>query len=126
MSALRPGDQVPHFDVRDAGGTRVSYGSIWQRKHLVLAVLPAGTAARYASELTQAIQSDSGGDVEVVVTSDEVDGVERPGVLVADRWGEVMFAAGGDRVSALPAPGEIADWVRYVRVKCPECEGESR
>jgi hypothetical protein len=126
VSALRPGDQVPHFDVRDAGGTRVSYGSIWQRRHLVLAVLPAGAGAGYASELRLAMQSDGGDDVEVIVTSDEVDGVERPGVLVADRWGEVVFAAAGDRVSALPAPGEIAEWVRYVRAKCPECEGESR
>ena len=126
MKALRPGDQVPHFDVRDADGTRVSYGSIWQRKHLVLAVLPAGAGAPYASELTRAMQSDVRADVEVVVTSDEVDGVERPGVLVADRWGEVMFAAAGDGVAALPAPGEIAEWVRYVRTKCPECEGESR
>jgi hypothetical protein len=126
MGALRPGDQVPHFDVRGEDRTRISYGSIWQRKHLVLVVLPAGAGARYASELTDAVQSDGGGDVEVIVTSDQVDGVERPGVLVADRWGEVMFAGGGGGVSALPAPGEIADWVRYVRMKCPECEGESR
>ena len=126
MSALRPGDQVPHFDVRGEDGTRISYGSIWQRKHLVLAVLPAGAGARYASELTHTMQSDGGGDVAVIVTSEDVDGVARPGVLVADRWGEVMFSAAGDRVSALPAPGEIAEWVRYVRMKCPECEGESR
>jgi hypothetical protein len=45
---------------------------------------------------------------------------------VADRWGEIVYIAGGVQVAELPSPHELADWVSYVQHRCPECEGEAK
>ena len=37
---LQPHDLLPHFEVADLGGEHVRYSSIWQRKNLVLVMLP--------------------------------------------------------------------------------------
>lgn len=126
VEMLRRGDQVPHFDVKTVDGARVSYASdIWQRRHLVLVVLPDGAPAP-GDALAPSLQEDGADDVEVVVTRDRVGGVAAPGVLVADRWGEIVFATASEGVPGLPDASDIAEWVGYVRMKCPECEGEAR
>jgi hypothetical protein len=52
--------------------------------------------------------------------------VPSPGVVVADRWGEVYYVQEADRAAALPPPAELIDWLRFVRDECPECQGETR
>jgi hypothetical protein len=52
--------------------------------------------------------------------------IGRPGVLIADRWGEVVFSDEAPDVGALPTSQELLDWLTFVRNRCPECEGESR
>ena len=37
---LQPHDLLPHFEAAGLGGERVLYSSIWQRKNLVLVMLP--------------------------------------------------------------------------------------
>jgi hypothetical protein len=44
-------------------------------------------------------------------------------LLIADEWGEVYHAAGAGLAHELPAPGEIEEWVRFIAIQCPECEG---
>ena len=44
-------------------------------------------------------------------------------VAVADEWGEVYFAGIAGAEHKFPAPVEIAAWVRFIAIQCPECEG---
>jgi hypothetical protein len=120
--SLQRGHSVPFFDVEAADGTRRSYRDLWQRRTLLLvSVAPPGSdAAQLAARLRERV----GGDAEVIVTADAVEGLPRPGALVADRWGEIFHVAPAE-------PGtldvvDLADWVRFVQSKCPECEGEAR
>lgn len=124
---LARGDQVPHFDVQTAGG-RLRYADLWQRRNLVLVALPRVAPPdirRYGDAVTAALHDVSRADTEIVITPDRVAGIRAAGVLVADRWGEIHFAAEGENLADLPAPGALADWLSYVRNQCPECQGEA-
>lgn len=63
------------------------------------------------------------GSLRVVRDSDGVVASGRAVVVIADEWGEVfavMDAAEGHR---LPSLDEIGEWVRFLAIQCPECEG---
>jgi peroxiredoxin len=51
--------------------------------------------------------------------------VRAPAVVIADQWGQVheRNPAGDDH--RFPAPAELVDWLRFLAVRCPECEGEA-
>ena len=124
MAMLQPRESVPHFEVAGTDGQPVRYASIWQRKNLVLVRLPepmTGDAEEYAAQLTARLPEITVQDAECVITRDEVPGMPAPGALVADRWGEVHFVQAGR-----PPVAELIEWLQYLQVKCPECEGESR
>lgn len=55
----------------------------------------------------------------VRVSSDQLPIVE-PGVLIADEWGEVFFQSKHEH--DFPVPQEVAEWVRFIAIQCPECE----
>jgi hypothetical protein len=44
-------------------------------------------------------------------------------VVITDEWGEVYFVADAGAGHDLPTLAEIADWVRFLAIQCPECEG---
>jgi hypothetical protein len=44
-------------------------------------------------------------------------------VIIADEWGEVYFASEPEGVHGPVAPDEVAEWVQYIAIQCPECEG---
>lgn len=48
-----------------------------------------------------------------------------PAVVVADQWGQVhdLHEAGEDH--RFPEPDAIVAWLRYLAIRCPECEGEA-
>ena len=46
-------------------------------------------------------------------------------VVVADPWGEVRFRHDTGAAHDLPEPAALVDWVRFVAIQCPECEGEA-
>ena len=120
---------VPHFDVTDVHGRAVTYGSVWQRRNLVLVTLPSAeseAATRYVSALTSRQEELARHDAECVVTRDAVDGLPPPGTLVADRWGEIAHVKAADDVAALPPVEELLDWLQYLQNRCPECEGEAK
>jgi hypothetical protein len=123
------GDRVRHFEVDDVDGTRVQYAAIWQRQHLLLVSLrDAATpdAKAFRAALADRAADIAAYDARLVVTTDPIDDVPRPGVVVADRWGEIAFTAGAASVADLPPVDELVEWVRFVQCACPECEGEVR
>ena len=126
---LHTHSQVPMFAARNRIDDRVvDYRELWQRKQLVLVSLAANddTRTAYTKSLLAKMPALTLADTVLVVTSDAVPGVPQPGVVVADRWGEVRFVADGSRATDLPESNVLADWVASIGMECPECEGETR
>ena len=128
---LERGDRLPHFAVTTVDGSRVDYSQIWQRRNLVLVCLPVeetttGVVQSYVAALADRVRELAEDDTEFVVTSESVAGVPSPGVVVADRWGEIYFVAASPSAQNLPSRDEVLEWVRYVQHECPECQGEAR
>jgi hypothetical protein len=123
---LKPGDLLPHFIVTDLDGRKVDYSSsIWQRKQLVLVMLPddGPSSHSYAQQLIGRAHDD---ETAWLVTRDRIAGLPTPGAIVADRWGEVIHVAYAPGAADLPPPDELVEWADYVQHRCPECEGEAR
>ena len=126
---LHTGELVPHFTVRTIDGDAVEYSAIWQHRNMVLVTLPPEEAdpGRDYADAVVARRSELGHENAVgIVTHDAVPGVPSPGVLVADRWGEIAFIAGADRPADLPSIDELMQWLHYVQIRCAECEGEAK
>lgn len=126
--SLDRGQLMPMFTTHDevTGGV-VHYQDVWQRRNLVLAVIPPGghERERYARELLSAraaVEADEG----VLVISAGIAGLPGLAAVVADRWGEVYFVSQPARLPDLPHSDELLDWLRFVRNECPECQGEVR
>lgn len=53
-------------------------------------------------------------------------GVEPGSMVVSDQWGEVFHVyPGAADTHDLPAPDELAEWLRFMAIQCPECQGEA-
>jgi hypothetical protein len=127
---LQAGEMLPMFVVANRlDGKRVDYRDIWQRNHIVLISAPDDdrTVDDYVGSIrtgeTTALQEP---DTAVVLTSEPIAGVPTPGLVIADRWGEVRYVAAASRAAALPPPEAVAEWLHSLRTECPECEGETR
>jgi hypothetical protein len=127
---LQRGDQVPHFAVTTIGGSRVEYSRIWQRRNLVLMRVPDEPSLEpfqeYAAQLAARVREVAGDDTECVITSDSIPRTPAPGVVLADRWGEIYFSAASSTVEGLPRHGEVLECIRSIQHECPECQGEAR
>lgn len=125
---IRPHDLMPMFTANNADGTHVRYDDIWQRRNLLLVSLPNDdpTGATYATTLGVLEPDLAAYDAALIITTTRIEGVPSPGVVVADRWGEVYYVQEADRAAALPPPAELVEWLRFVRNECPECQGETR
>jgi hypothetical protein len=126
---LQRGVSVPHFEVTSLEGEPFRYSTIWQHKNLLLVTIPtldSESSSAYALDVTARVRKLGDEDVECVITQDRVPGVSGPAVVVADRWGEIVFAVEKSDVAELPAPQELMEWLNYMRNQCPECEGEAR
>ena len=127
MKTLQPGDLVPHFDVQPVHGGVFHYSVVWQQRNLVLVTMPAaGNDGGYVSDLLALQPEFNNRQTACVVTREGVAWLPAPGVLVADRWGEIVHIAVPISVADLPTPGELLDWIEYLENRCPECEGEAR
>ncbi|CDM64197.1 TlpA family protein disulfide reductase [Pyrinomonas methylaliphatogenes] len=47
-----------------------------------------------------------------------------PSILIVDRWGSVQLRHEAREAHDFLAPSEIEDWLRYLAIQCPECQGE--
>jgi hypothetical protein len=127
--SLHARDPMPMFTVTsDLDEASFAYASVWQRNNLLLVCLRHGdsTSAPYTARLVERSDDFRAHDVKVVVTQDTIPGIPSPGVVVADRWGEIHFIQAADRADALPAIDELLEWLRFVQIQCPECQGETR
>jgi hypothetical protein len=126
---LKAGDQVPHVTVRSADGTSISYGDLWQQKNLLLVLLadPGSPGSEaYLARLRASMADLTAHDTASIVTSDRIPGAPAPGVLIADRWGEIWYVHQADSDGALPTPDALVEGLRHVQLQCPECQGEAR
>jgi hypothetical protein len=117
------------FTVTNAiDGALLHYQDVWQRRNLVLVLAAENdpTAAEYTKALIEAVPSLPANDTTFVVTSDAIRGIPSPGVVIADRWGEIYYVKGAGRAADLPTPSALGEWLRYVQNECPECQGEAR
>lgn len=122
---LQRGDSVPHFTVKTVDGDVFEYSSIWQRKNLLLVVLPHAPNNDGAfADLRGRATEFRALETQWVVTRDDVSGLPVPGVLIADRWGEIVHVTSAS--AAMPTPEELLGWLEYVQNRCPECEGEAK
>lgn len=124
---LNKGDHVPRFECTTVDDVRVNYADLWQKKNLALVCLAednSPAAQSYIEELRSAHQALSSHDAVVVVTTMPIEGMPAPGCAVADRWGEMQWVASAAHVGELPTANEIAAWLQFVEIQCPECEGE--
>jgi hypothetical protein len=120
---------VPHFSVTTIDGNPCTYAELWQKKNLLLVLLPQ-TRSSDLDGYVSVLQAHSGDlqatDTSCVITRDRVPGVASPGVLIADRWGEIAYVAEAGSASELPLYDSLIDWLRHLQSRCPECEGEAR
>jgi hypothetical protein len=124
---LNKGDHVPRFECVTIDDIRVNYADLWQKKNLALLCLSeddSPEAQTYIQQLREALPALAVHDAVVVVTTTPIDGMPLPGCAVADRWGQMQWVTSADRVVDLPSPREIAAWLQFVEIQCPECEGE--
>jgi hypothetical protein len=128
MPMLRPGDRVSHFTITTADGASFRYEDTWQHDALLLVSLPDVDASlrAYADRLGSRRAELASHDTRYVLTHEVVPDVPHPGVVIADRWGEVYAVFDGASASDLPAADEVVEWLRYIHHECPECQGEAR
>jgi hypothetical protein len=127
ITALRNGDAVPHFVVRAGEGRVVEYSAIWQRRNLVLVAVPSSARADpYVATLQSRAAAFDEHESSVVVTEDRIPGLPAPGLLVADRWGEIVHLVTPQAVSDLPPAATLLRWLEAIEHRCPECEGEAK
>ena len=50
--------------------------------------------------------------------------VEVPALAIADQWGELHLIEAAGSGHRFPPVEEVIEWVRYLAIHCPECEGE--
>jgi hypothetical protein len=122
-------DRVPHFEVRRLDGSRARYADIWQRRNLLLVLVPdrhAEAAGGYVSHIMARTREFAECETACVITEDAVPGAASPGVVIADRWGEIRFVDRGPTVADLPRAERLLEIVRGIEHECPECQGEAR
>jgi hypothetical protein len=51
-------------------------------------------------------------------------GIPTPAVLITDQWGELYAVEDAGTDHQFPTPDQVVEWLRYVAIQCPECQGE--
>ena len=125
---LKRGDQVPHFEVKRVDGRVFNYSMIWQRKNLLLIVVPEPSSDdAYLSGLRARESEFQQRETECVVTREIVAGLHGPAALIADRWGEIIHVTmPAAEAARLPSSDDLMGWLEYIQNRCPECEGEAK
>jgi peroxiredoxin len=52
-------------------------------------------------------------------------GLTGAAVLIADQWGELRYVSPGGAGHSFPTAEEVTEWLRFLAIECPECEGEA-
>ena len=125
---LGRGDLLPHLQLPCPDGSVWDYGATtWQRNNLLLLSLPSQTDVAdvmYVDQLLKHAAVWMRSETTCVLTREPIDGMPTPGLLIADRWGEIYVVADAPQVCELPGAAEVAEWLRFLEHQCPECQGE--
>ena len=71
---------------------------------------------------TRALHERLDATVEVFADPEHSLAAAPASVLVTDEWGDVFHSATAGDEHAFPDPEQIAKWVQFVAIQCPECE----
>ncbi len=132
---IQPGDELPGFHATTLQGATVDYRrDVWQKKLVVLVTFasPASPHARaYRDALARRERELTAYDTTLLFRdgregSDAGDLIPSPSVIIADRWGEVRDVRTATDEGGLPSADAIVEWLRFVQVECPECQGETK
>lgn len=126
---LQRGDRVPHFDVEQMNCSRARYRDLWQLRNLLLLSLPddeGGEFVEYATRVAERQAEFSAEEAGLVMTRAPITGVPRPGLVIADRWGEIYSVVNARSAQELPTVDDLLEWIRYIQHACPECQGEAK
>jgi hypothetical protein len=120
---LERGSRVPHFSVRTTDGVPTDYRDIWQRRNLLLLSVADSRESRdvleaYTTALSGRARDLALYETTVILTHDRIDGLPSPGVLIADRWGEVYFVYTPASVASMPAVDDLVDGIKVIAYKC--------
>ena len=114
------------MSLRTIDGHTLRYADLWQHKNLILVSLSADSAfATYAARLEHDLRSALPADTSLVISHAFVD-LPAPAILVADKWGEIHYAHTASTLAEMPDGEAILEWLTYVRMQCPECQGETK
>jgi peroxiredoxin len=115
---LAPGDHLPHLTLTTVTGDRIAYRDLWQRRNVAIVSTPdADRAQAFADAAAEFAKRNA----VCIATHQILDVPPCPGVVIADRWGEIVHVA-----REVPAVEDVLEWLDHVELRCPECEGEAR
>jgi hypothetical protein len=119
---------VPQFTIHDVDAREIRYREIWQHDHLVLVLLDTDAPRATIDDWLARRQAFADLGARLIISRDAIPGVAPPALIVADRWGEIVYRWTGPMPQAqgMPGPDEALEWIDWVARRCPECEGEAR
>lgn len=110
---------MPHFVVRTTEGTTVDYRSIWQRDQLLLICLDQSAASdpllRLAWDLAARGKDLSVVETSLVVTREPIAGLPCPGLVLADRYGEIFWTR---EPGGVTDADDVIDTLRVMQSRC--------
>jgi hypothetical protein len=122
---LQRGDLLPLFEATTTDGQPFRYADLWQRRNLVLFVVPmaAGRPGRdamaYLDELRTRVARLQPDDTTVAAVVGPIATLPASAAVVSDRWGEITYVqelAGAP--DTWPAIDEVLEWVGLIRARC--------
>ncbi len=82
--------------------------------------LEAAEALREELDLPFSVLADEDGNAADAL------GIAGGGLIVADQWGEVFHVYEANQTEHdLPKADEVVEWMRFIAIQCPECQGEA-
>ena len=116
---FEPRARMPHFVVTSVDGAVAEYRAIWQNANLVLVCLDESAASQpleiIAAELAGRSSEFAALQSRLVVTRDAIATVPRPGVVIADRWGEIHATL---NAAAVTDANDLVEWLRFIERRC--------
>jgi peroxiredoxin len=91
----------------------------WDGRVLLVWAAPVARAAATA----RVSGFDSGIDVDGGLLARL--GLELPAILIADQWGELFAVQPAGNEHDFIDPSEVVEWLRFLAIQCPECQGEA-
>jgi hypothetical protein len=91
----------------------------WDARVLIVVPEPLAEAGRFPSAGIFPVLSDAESRLATALS------VRAPALVIADQWGEVYVREEAGEGHAFLALPDILDWLRYLDIQCPECQGEA-